>query len=964
LPNHFSIPLRAVATIAFASPLAGTSAAADRAVDFNRDVRPILTKNCTTCHGGVKKAAGVSYLFREDVLGLGESGNPIVVPGDPDGSEMIRRLRTDNPDLRMPPPDEHPEPLPEEDVETLVRWIDQGAPWAQHWAFEPPEEPEVPEVADADWPRQPLDRFILARLESEGLEPAAEADPAEWLRRVSLDLTGLPPTLEAFEDFRSALDRDPQAARAGVVDRLLESPAYGERWTSMWLDLARYSDTFGFEKDPHREIWPYRDWVVDAFNGDMPFDEFTIRQLAGDLLENPEPGDLIATAFHRNTQNNTEGGTDDEEYRMAAVIDRTNTTWTAWNASTFGCVQCHDHPYDPIPHENYYEFLAFFNNSEDVDLNSDFPKTKAAGNPERQGEVVRLEQAIEETRREINDRAREVAKSLDGWTLFRAEEARAEPETGRLDQSADGDLRSSGTTPNRTVFKLRGPAAPLGAIQLEILPESDNPAEWDERGAVVTKFEAALVGPDGARREIPLREVVADFLAGPFDPNDSLKNGRQGFGEYPMMKGPRTAWIVPEKPVDPRPGETLELVLRHGAVCNGNNQNTVLRRFRLETTADPALASFVATEKRADAWRELESLRQQYNGIEGSMIPVMRERSDAAERETRLFIRGNRNTLDRVVEPGIPEFLGGPGNADDRLDMARWLVSDDNPLAARVLANRLWAQLFGVGLVATLGDFGSSGANPSHPQLLEHLALRLRDHHDWHLKPFLRELVLSATYRQNHRATPELLEKDPQNRLLARGPRQRLNAEMVRDQALLVSGLLHRETGGRPVYPPQPDGIWRSVYNGQKWETSTGPGRYRRALYTYHKRTAGYPAFLTFDAPARDVCSAQRIPTNTPLQALVTLNDPAHIEFAQAFAERMAAAGSDLRVRLARGYRLLTLRDPSPEVLDTLASLHADATAEYRNSPKETRALADSPEQAALVLVANTLLNSDLALNR
>ena len=940
-------------------------AVAETAIEFNRDVRPILTKNCTTCHGGVKKAGEVSFLYHDDVLGKGKSGLPVVVPGHPEKSEMIARIISDKNAVRMPPPEHHPEPLSAAEIDLLTRWIKQGATWQEHWAFQPPVDPKVPAIADSTWPTVPLDVFILSRLEREKLTPAAEAPPAEWLRRVSLDLTGLPPLLDDLAAYQTALAQNPQAAREAVVDRLLASPHFGERFAAMWLDLARYSDTFGFEKDPHRDIWPFRDWVVNAFNADMPYDAFTLRQLAGDLLENPEPGDLIASAFHRNTQNNTEGGTNDEEFRMAAVIDRTNTTWTAWNGMTFGCVQCHDHPYDPIPHKEYYEFLAFFNNSEDVDLNSDFPRTKVAKDPAQQAESVKLETDLLAHRREINSRAREVAESLSGWTTFRAQESTVTPDTGRLVQDADGAFCSSGTTPNETVFQLRGPAVALGAVKLDILPLNDNPTQWDERGAVVTHFEVYFISADGQRRALPMREVVADFLAGPFDPNDSLNKGNSGFGEYPMMKRPRTAWFVPMEPAVPATGEILEITIAHGATCN-EIQNTVLRRFRVQTTADPALATFLASPMRAEAWQNQRSLEARYAAIQGLTIPVMREREQAARRETRVFIRGNRATLDEAVEPGIPQLFGGPEQAANRLDMARWLTSPQNPTAARVLANRLWAEMFGIGIVETLGDFGSSGMLPSHPELLDHLAIRLRDHHQWRIKPFLRELVLSSTYRQSHRSTPDLLEKDPRNRLLARGPRQRLTAEMVRDHALALSGLLHPALGGPPVFPPQPDGVWNSVYSGASWKTSEGPDRYRRALYTYHKRTAGHPGLLTFDAPDRNLCSEQRLPTNTPLQALVTLNDPAHIEFAAAFAARMTEAGSDLKTQLAHGYRLITLRDPAPEVLETLTTLHRDALTQYRATPADAKALAPdgSPEKAALVLVANTLLNSDAALNR
>jgi len=946
--------------------LAGLSAGAELPVEFNRDVRPILTKNCTTCHGGVMKAGGVSFLYRDDVLGNGESGLPVVVPGQPEKSEMIARITSNEDVVRMPPPEHHPDPLTAAEIDLLTRWIKQGAEWQEHWAFQHPMDPPLPETSNPAWAATPLDHFILARLDSESLAPAAEAPPAEWMRRVSLDLTGLPPTIEEFATFESALAENPQAAREAVVDRLLASPHYGERFASMWLDLARYSDTFGFEKDPHREIWPFRDWVIDAFNADMPYDDFTVRQLAGDLLENPDPGDLVATAFHRNTQNNTEGGTDDEEYRMEAVIDRTNTTWTAWNGMTFGCVQCHDHPYDPIPHRGYYEFLAFFNNTEDVDLDSDFPRTKVAENPALQADVIALERHIRSSREEINRNAHTIAESLGGWATFRATEVIATPDTGRLTQTSEGDIRSSGTTPDDSTFTLRGPATALGAIRLDILPLNEDPAQWDERGAVVTRFAAAFIAADGSRREIPIREVVADFLAGPFDPQETLKNDPQGFGEYPMMKRPRTAWFVPEHPADPEPGDTLELTLGHGAKSNGSHQNTVLRRFRVETTADPALAAHLAAPERDEAWQNHQSLEAQYAAIQGLTIPVMRERSDAARRETRVFIRGNRTTLDVPVEPSIPKIFGGPENASTRLDMARWITSEANPTSARVLANRLWAEMFGIGIVDTLGDFGSSGSLPTHVELLDHLAIRLRDHHQWQIKPFLREIALSSTYRQSNRASAELLEMDPRNRLLARGPRQRLTAEMVRDHALALSGLLHPALGGPPVFPPQPDGVWNSVYSGANWKTSEGAARHRRALYTYHKRTAGHPTLLTFDAPDRDLCSEQRLPTNTPLQALVTLNDPAHIEFAAAFADRMAAAGPEAETRLAHGYRMITLREPAPERLEILTTLHRDALEDYRAAPDEAKALTrdGSPEKAALILVANTLLNSDHALNR
>lgn len=934
-------------------------------VEFNRDIRPIFTKHCTACHGGVKEAGELSLIYRSRALGKAKSGKPAIVPGDPAASELVQRINSRDPDEVMPKPKHGPR-LSDSEIQTLTEWIRQGAKWEEHWSFMPPVEPAEPTLKRADWATTQADKLVLAKLEAEGLAPAPEASKAEWFRRASLDLTGLPPTLEEWDAFQRASAANPKAAMEAEVDRLLASPQYGERWAAMWLDLARYSDTTGFEKDPHRDIWPFRDWVIRAFNDDMPYDRFTEKQLAGDLLPNPEPDDLIATAFHRNTQNNTEGGTDDEEYRVSSVIDRVNTTWTTWQATTFGCVQCHSHPYDPIPHDDYYRFMAFFDNSEDTDLNNEFPKTKVASDPAKQGEAVKLEKAVRETRRAINDEARSVAEKLSGWTQAKALSAIPSAATGKLAQQADGTYKATGTNPTRSVYTITLPAAPLGALKVDILPESEDPTKWSEHGSVIEGLDADLILADGAKQPVKFKEVVADFLAGPYDPNDSISKGGGGFGDFPVLRGPRQACFVPETLITPPLDAKLEIRIRHGAVCNGDNQSCVLRNFRLSTTSDPALVGYLNTPERAARWADLAKLQQAYNAIPGAMIPTIVERADKARRDTRVFIRGNRSTKDKSVQTGLPEIVRPPVKEGplDRMDLARWLTSERNPLAARVLANRLWAELFGIGIVETLEDFGTSGTLPTNQPLLDHLALRLSKHHQWHLKPFLRELVLSSTYRQADAASPALLAKDPKNQFFARGPRQRLSAEMVRDQALLVSGLLSKKQFGPPVYPPQPEGIWRSVYSGAKWNTSTGEDRYRRGIYTYSKRTSGYPAFLMFDAPTRDVCNARRITTNTPLQALVTLNDPAHMEFAKAFAKIMETSGTDLAARLSAGYKRLTLDDASPEIIAALASLHAEAKADYEKQPAESAKLGASPDEAALVLVANTMFNLDSALTR
>ncbi|MFM2297147.1 MAG: hypothetical protein RL117_854 [Verrucomicrobiota bacterium] len=931
-------------------------------VSFNRDIRPIFTKHCTSCHGGVKEAGNISLIYRERALGEGKSGERAIVPGKPDESELMRRIVSKDPDEVMPKP-KHGPPLVEKEVALIRQWISEGAEWEELWSFMPIQAPVPPQVQKSDWVKSPLDAWVLANLEKRQWQPSPEAGKAEWLRRVSLDLIGLPPTPEEWSEFQN--DSRPEAYEK-VVDRLLASPHFGERWAVMWLDLARYSDTMGFEKDPAREIWPYRDWVIRAFNRDLPFDQFTLKQLAGDLLSNPEPDDWIATGFHRNTMNNTEGGTDDEEYRIAAVMDRINTTWTTWQATTFGCVQCHSHPYDPYPHEDYYRFMAFFDNTEDADLHDEFPKTKAAQDAAQQAEVLRLEKAMAEQRKKLNDEALAEAKEITDYQIPKSLSATASASTGRIEQQVDGLFVASGTNPTNSSYTLTYPATSFGAIRLDILPLSDDPKKWSGLAAVCGDFHVWLIHPDGRREQIKLREVIADAIAGPFDPNEAIRQGGPGFGDYPAQRGPRWCVIVPEQPVVAPEGSKLEISIFHAIPCNADNQPSILKRFRLSFSQDSRLVSWLQRPERAAQWAHYGSLQAAHQAIPGTMVPTIRERSDQARRDTRVFLRGNRMTRDESVQPGIPQIVRPPQKTErlSRKDMAEWLMSDSNPLTARVLANRLWFELFGLGIVETLEDFGTSGVPPTHPALLDHLAHRLRKDHHWRIKPFLREMVLSSTYRQQSKATPELIEKDPRNAQFTRGPRQRLTAEMVRDQALLVSGLLSRKTFGPSVFPPQPEGIWKSVYNGAQWTTSQGEDRYRRGIYTYSKRTSGYPSFLTFDAPSRDVCSPRRLGSNTPLQALVTLNDPAYIEMAQAFAKRMASQGGDLGQQLQAGYQWLTLQSAPPAVIDALRKLHADASIELASRPEEMKRLGASAEEAALVMVANTMFNLDSALNR
>lgn len=926
-------------------------------VDFNRNIRPILTKHCTACHGGVKEAGGISFVSRDRATIVAESGRRPIVPGMPDQSEMPRRIRSSDPEEVMPPP-KHGPPLSTAEASLIERWIAEGAEWRNHWAFEKPVEPRIPAVSDEQWPTVPFDRFVLNRLDRENLKPAPEAPAAEWLRRASFDLTGLPPTPAELDAFLAESARDARAARERAADRLLGSPSFGERWAAVWLDLARYSDTYGYEKDPHRDIWPFRDWVIRAFNADMPYDRFTIEQLAGDLLPDATADQRLATAFHRNTQCNTEGGTDDEEFRVAAVLDRVSTTWTAWQGLTFGCVQCHSHPYDPIQHQEFYQFAALFDHTMDCDQDDDFPRMKVAADPARRDEASNLETRSRALREEINQDGRMLAASTNDWKSFVPD--KFAPSHGELSLSPEGAIRGRGTFPAGCSHEVAGSAQPFTAIRIRILPDSDDPKKWPERGAFVTRFNVHLIGADGKATPVEMSEVIADRIDGVHVP------GPHGhIGGFPKLEGPRWFVFVPAAPVRPDPGARIRISMKQDAQTTGN-QATPVRRFSLGFSNRPEWTALVNDPARAEKRRTLGELGKQLDSIPGTMVPVMVERPAGAERETRVFARGNRLSKENPVEPGLPAiFRAGTGaKTTNRLDMARWLVGPDNPLGARVLANRLWSELFGTGIVRTLEDFGASGEPPSHPELLDHLALRLRGPHRWSVKAALREMVLSSTYRQSHKATAEAIARDPENRLLARGPRVRLSAEMVRDQALAAAGLLSPKMFGPPVYPPQPAGVWNSVYSGAAWKESSGEDRYRRAIYTYSKRTSGFPGFLTFDAPSRDLCSPRRFSSNTPLQALVTLNDPAHLEAARGLAKRMTGHTADSGGQLAFGIRLATQRVADPWLLQELAALRADARAEYEKIPAEAAKLGATPDAAALVLVANTILNLDSALNR
>jgi hypothetical protein len=945
-----------------------TAGTAPGEVLFNRDIRPIFAKHCTACHGGVKEAGGISMIFRDRLLSEGESGSIPVVPGKSEISEMIRRVKSKDPDEIMPQP-KHGPPLSSGEIAKLEQWIKEGAKWEEHWAFMPPAEAEVSGLKMKDWGSVPLDRHVLKGIESAGLEPSPQAGAAEWLRRVSFDLTGLPPNVDDLTALEKEWETNGHAARERMVDKLLASPSYGERWASVWLDLARYADTTGFERDPHRDIWPWRDWVIKAFNEDKSYDQFTIEQMAGDLLPDATPDQILATAFHRNTQTNSEGGTDDEEYRVAAVIDRISTVWTTWQATTFGCVQCHSHPYDPIAHDEFYEFMDFFNGSEDSDLGNDYPKMRTAN-----AEWVQLDRETRAIREELDAAGRAISGVK--WNNLAAPEFKPQHGTMRMDET--GLIHSEGNLHNGTTHTLSGASGTFDALRFSIFPKSDKPTDWPEMGALVTDFRIEKISPDGTRTPIPMAEVIADHLFGPFDPVTAFAHApggekfkrflnevggaSGGIGEFPRLSGPRWFVLLPEKRVELAPGDRIGISLKQGGAAN-ESQGTFVKKFRIETLLDDRYAALRSDPERAAKWEKVFSHRARIATMKVTEVPVMRDRNKAAKRETRVFARGNRMNKEHVVKADVPDLLRGKFQAADadRLSMAQWLVGEENPLTARVMANRLWAELFGIGIVESAEDFGTSGTLPSNLALLDHLALRFRNDHKWSVKQALREMVLSSTYRQASKASPALLEKDPKNRLLARGPRNRLSAEMIRDQALAVGELLSPKMFGAPVYPPQPAGVWNTVYNGATWNESKGEDRVRRAIYTYIKRTSGFPGFLTFDAPSRDVCSARRITSNTPLQALVTMNDPAHIEAAAAFAKRIRAHGGDLRGQLAFAILAATQIHADDAMLGELEALHADLEKELVNDAEARAKLGDD---AAMTLTANTILNMDAALVR
>jgi hypothetical protein len=925
-------------------------------ITFNEHVRPIFTQHCTACHGGVKNAGGVSFIYQEAALGLSQSGKRVIVPGEPNQSELYRRITATNQELRMPPA-AHGEPLGVADIKILETWIKEGAQWEEHWAYQTPVAPKIPQPQHPEWPRGDIDRFVLAQMQQHDLAPNPEATKSQLLRRVSLDLTGLPPSLTEVERF---IQNTSPTAYEQEVDRLLASSRFGERWATPWLDLARYADSMGYERDPNRNIWGYRDWVIRVMNEDMPFDEFTVTQLAGDLKPKPSLDDLVATAFHRNSKTNVEGGTDDEEYRLLAVMDRVSTTWQSWMGTTFGCVQCHSHPYDPFPHESYYEFLAYFDNTLDHNLTDDFPVLDYAIQPEDRERAFALQQTIRELQAAYVKPFQTLSNST-AWTPWRYQKATATQ--GAIisierDEQGRQVLQTGPNAPKGTLHTLliSPPATPLQALRIDAPMLDGATVTMPGDPFVLSYLEAAWVDPEGAETPISFERVISDEIHPRSSPELSLvEKNAQGWSNYPKQHYPGWAVFVPTAPVTIPKDAVLKIVI-HNTAGHDGGQQPVLRRFRLSSSDDPAWAVVSRSDEIAHVDAQRTKLAAELADIETSTVPIMGQRPEAYARQSNVFIRGDWLSRGDPVKPKVPDLLKGNGSSSpqNRLELAQWIVSDDNPLTARFTANRIWEQMFGRGIVETLEDFGSPGIPPTHPELLDYLALHFQGPLKWSRKALIREIALSATYRQSARVSPAQAERDPRNTWLSRAPKKRLTAEMTRDNALAVSGLLSDKMYGKPVMPLQPDDVWRTVYNKEEWKTSEGEDRHRRAIYTYWKRSNPYPSFITFDAPSRDTCAPRRLDTNTPLQALVTLNDPVFFECAAHLAElAIASAPEDSSAAITHAYRLALQEDIAPADLIALQEL-------YESFAREP----DTAATAAMTFVCNAILNLDAFLTR
>lgn len=878
-------------------------------IDFSTQVKPILNRKCIACHGGVKQQGGFSLLFEEEAKSKTKSGKYAIVPGHANDSEMIRRLTLHDPEERMP---YKAEPLSKDEINILTKWIDEGAKWDQHWAYKSVEKPEIPDV-DSDWKRNNIDAYVLEKQQDMGLEYSEIADSVTLARRASLDIIGFNANSTAKTNF---IKNPSEKNYETLIDSLLQSPHYGEKWTSVWLDLARYADTKGYERDGGRQIWRYRDWLINAFNQDMPYSQFLTEQLAGDLLPNPTDNQLIATAFHRNTMTNDEGGTDNEEFRTAAVLDRVNTTWETLMGTTFACVQCHSHPYDPFKHEDYYRFASFFNNTRDEDTYADYPIL-----------------------RHFNDTLSNKLNQLNGWLSTNSTpQKKAEiikfiktfqPSYNSLtmDQFVNSELSDTKWLAMRNHSSAR-----LKKVNLNY------------KNQLIFRCNSSIVGGTLTLKTDSIKgKEIAKFF----------------------IKEKTNGWTNVSIPVLETEGIHNIYFTYENPKLTDVKQNGITFDWFFFTDSFPGENQKGYADSKTLFWDLV-------NAKTGS-TPILMENPTDFARENNVFVRGNWLVKGKKVNGGVPKIFENleKKNPTNRLEMAQWMCSPKHPLTARTIVNRLWEQLFGTGLVETLEDIGSQGATPKNQKLLDYLSYQLANEYNWSLKKLLKEIMLSATYRQSSKLTPDAVKNDLANEYFTRGPRVRLSAEQIRDQALVITGTFNPKMYGEPVMPWQPKGIWASPYDGEKWTNSGDNEQYRRAVYTYWKRTSAYPSMLSFDGVGREVCSSRRIRTNTPLQALVTLNDSAYVDISRKFAEKIVGNTPKRPEKIiAEMYFKATEKTISKNKLAILIDLYQKTAKQMKAKPSEMEKICkgfgvkDKALFSSMTIVANAILNLDEVLTK
>ena len=986
---------------------------------FSRDVLPVLEANCVHCHGPDEEKSGLRLDTAGWLLAGGNRG-AAVVAGKPDESLLIHVLERAGEIPQMPADGG---PLPAEQIEVLRRWIAAGAPAtqeelatpprrvrSQHWAFQPLASPEPPAVAGEAWVRNPIDRFILARLEAEGLAPSPEAERTTLIRRLYLDLTGLLPSPEEVAAFLA--DARPDAYEQ-LVERLLASPHYGERWGRHWLDAARYADSNGYTIDSARNIWKYRDWVIDALNRDLPFDQFTIEQIAGDMLPGATIEQQIATGFHRNTLRNEEGGTDPEQFRVEAVADRVQTTGAVFLGLTLGCARCHDHKYDPITQREYYQLFALFNNADEPDLAVPTDQ-QAKEEPILLAEIAEAEKRLKMVDDNLGTRMAEWERKLAGrldvpWSVLPVQVAASNATFTTLD---DGSVLAN-QVPDASTYVVTAEELPpqITALKLEALVHPSLPRQGpglaENGNFVLGEFAVRLIlpGENGAEqsRPVSIKQAVADHSQERY-PVAAAIDGRVETGwainvSQGSLNVNRMALFALAEPLACPPGSRLEVTLiqpqgrymlgrfRLSAACADADVALLPDRLRQVLMQPPAERSAedvqyaLAQFQQLDAERipiaaKVDELHQRLTQLHSAMTTTLVMQERPQPRETRVHIRGDFLRPGALVQGAVPAVLPPlrpEGERPTRLDLARWLVSPDNPLTPRVIVNRVWQQYFGEGLVATENDFGTQGSPPTHPELLDWLARQFVSR-GWSLKALHRLIVTSATYRQSSAYRPELAQVDPGNRLLGRQSRLRLEAEAIRDACLSASGLLARTIGGPGVYPPQPEGVYRFTQLSKYWAVSEGEDRYRRGMYIFFWRSSPYPFLMTFDAPVGNVTCTRRVRSNTPLQALTLANDRAFFEFSQGLAARVLAEAPSPadEERLRYAFTLCLARAPTAAEMTLLAGYLAGQRAAFAAAPQAAEQAApqrrpegiSNAEAAAWTCVARVLLNLDEFITR